>query len=90
MQQQQAIRHQRAVGANICMCDRASRKNRPVRTQPMTQKQHLPSISDKEQRMYEHVKDGELKQGRSKKLAKEIAARTVNKHHSEEGHAKGK
>ncbi len=56
----------------------------------MPGKQHLPSVSDKEQRMYEHVKESELKQGRPTKRAKEIAARTVNKHHSAEGHAKGK
>jgi hypothetical protein len=56
----------------------------------MPRKQHLPSVSDKEQRMYEHVKESELEQGRSTKRAKEIAARTVNKHHSDQGHAKGK
>ncbi len=56
----------------------------------MAQKQHLPSVSDKEQRMYEHVKESEMKQGRSKDVAKEIAARTVNKQHSAKGHAKGK
>ena len=56
----------------------------------MPGKQHLPSVSDKEQRMYEHVKESELKQGRSTKRAKEIAARTVNKNHSEKGHSKGK
>jgi hypothetical protein len=53
-------------------------------------KQHLPSVSDKEQRMYEHIKESEVEQGRSTKLAKEIAARTVNKHHSDKGHAKGR
>jgi hypothetical protein len=31
-----------------------------------------------------------VEQGRPIKLAKEIAARTVNKHHSEKKHAKGK
>ena len=56
----------------------------------MPQKQHLPSVSDKEQRMYEHVKESELKEGRSTKQAKEIAARTVNKHHSAARHGKGK
>ncbi len=56
----------------------------------MPRKQHLPSVSDKEQRMYEHVKESELEQGRSTAKAKEIAARTVNKHHSKQGHAKGK
>jgi len=56
----------------------------------MPNKQHLPSVSDKEQRMYERVKESELDQGRSMKRAKEIAARTVNKHHSQKRHAKGK
>lgn len=56
----------------------------------MPRKQHLPSVSDKEQRMYEHIKESEVEQGRSTKLAKEIAARTVNKHHRDKGHAKGK
>lgn len=35
--------------------------------------------------MYEHVKDSELERGRSTAKAKEIAARTVNKHRREEG-----
>ena len=56
----------------------------------MPQKQHLPSVSDKEQRMYEHIKESEKEQGRSTDRAKEIAARTVNKHHSAKKHAKGK
>lgn len=56
----------------------------------MPRTQHLPGVSDKEQRMYEHVKESEREQGRPAKLAKEIAARTVNKHHSDNRHAKGK
>ena len=56
----------------------------------MPQKQHLPSVSEKEQRMYEHIKSSEKKQGRSTKRAKAIAAATVNKHHNEKKHAKGK
>jgi hypothetical protein len=56
----------------------------------MPQKQHLPSVSDKEQRMYEHIKQSELKQGRPTKRAKAIAAATVNKNHSAKGHTKGK
>ena len=55
----------------------------------MPQKQHLPSVSDKEQRMYEHIKQSELKQGRPNKRAKAIAAATVNKHHSAKRHPKG-
>jgi hypothetical protein len=56
----------------------------------MPKKQHLPSVSDKEQRMYEHIKESELDQGRSEKRAKSIAAATVNKHHNEKGHSKDK
>jgi hypothetical protein len=52
----------------------------------MPQKEHLPSVSDKEQRMYEHIKKSEREQGRSMKEAKSIAAATVVKHHNEEGH----
>jgi len=54
------------------------------------QKQHLPSVSDEEQRMYEHIKESELKEGRPAKRDKAIAAATVNKHHSAKRHAKGK
>jgi len=56
----------------------------------MPRKQHLPSVSDKEQRMYEHIKESERKQGRSTRRAKAIAAATVVKHHNESGHPKGK
>jgi hypothetical protein len=56
----------------------------------MPQKEHLPSVSNKEQRMYEHIKASETKRGRSTKRAKAIAAATVVKHHNEEGHAKRK
>jgi hypothetical protein len=56
----------------------------------MPQKQHLPSVSDKEQKMYEHIKESELDQGRSLKTAKSIAAATVVKHHNEKDHAKTK
>ena len=41
--------------------------------------------SSKDERMYEHVKDSELEQGRPTAKAKEIAARTVNKQRREEG-----
>ena len=44
--------------------------------------------SAKRERQYEHIKDSELKQGRSTKRAKEIAARTVNKERAEKGETK--
>lgn len=56
----------------------------------MPKKEHLPSVSDKEQRMYEHIKESELEQGRPVKSAKAIAAATVTKHHNEKGHANSK
>jgi hypothetical protein len=56
----------------------------------MPQKQHLPSVSDKEQQMYEHIKESELKQGRSTKRAKAIAAATVVKRHNAERTPKNK
>ena len=56
----------------------------------MPRKQHLPSVSDKEQRMYEHIKESELKRGRPTRRAKAIAAATVTKHHNEKRHPRGK
>ena len=56
----------------------------------MPQKEHLPRVSDKEQRMYEYIKESELEQGRSTKRAKAIAAATVNKHHGEKDHSSGR
>ena len=53
----------------------------------MPQKEHLPSVSAKEQRMYEHIKKSELEQGRSTKRAESIAAATVVKHHNDKDHA---
>jgi hypothetical protein len=53
----------------------------------MPKREHLPSVSAKEQRMYEHIKKSELEAGRSTKRAKAIAAATVVKHHNEEEHA---
>jgi hypothetical protein len=56
----------------------------------MPQKEHLPRVSDKEQRMYEHVKESERDRGRSEEDAKSIAAATVVKHHNESKHASNK
>ena len=56
----------------------------------MPRRKHLKGVSDKEQRMYEHIKEEAEKDGRYGKRAEEVAARTVMKHHAEEGHAKGK
>ena len=55
----------------------------------MPRGKHLRGASRKEQRMYEHIKQSNQRSGRYGKRAKEVAARTVLKHHSEEGHKKG-
>ena len=46
------------------------------------------SWSDKRERQYEHIKDGELRQGRSAAVAEEIAARTVNKERARQGESR--
>jgi hypothetical protein len=56
----------------------------------MPKQEHLPSVSDKEQRMYEHIKKSERESGRSEERSKEIAAATVVKHHNEEKHSSGR
>ena len=56
----------------------------------MPEKKHVRGVGAKEQRMYEHIKESAQEDGRYGKRAQEVAARTVLKHHKEEGHAKGK
>jgi hypothetical protein len=46
-------------------------------------------VGQKEQRMYEHIKEQAKKEGRYGGRAEEVAARTVLKHHKEEHHKKG-
>jgi len=46
--------------------------------------------SNKDERMYEHIKDSSEDRGMSEKKAKEIAARTVNKQRREEGRTPNK
>jgi hypothetical protein len=55
----------------------------------MPGKKPLKGVGAKEQRQYEHIKESAEKSGRYGKRAKEVAARTVMKHHTEEGHKKG-
>ena len=54
------------------------KKEKPVR-----------GVGAKEERMYEHIKESAEKSGRYGARASEVAARTVLKHHKEEGHKKG-
>lgn len=56
----------------------------------MPGKKRLKGVGSKEQRMYEHIKESAEKSGRYGKRAKEVAARTVMKHHKQKRHAKGK
>ena len=44
--------------------------------------------SAKRARQYEHIKESELRHGRSSRRAKEIAAATVNKQRAEAGETK--
>jgi hypothetical protein len=46
--------------------------------------------TSKDERMYEHIKEGEQERGVSTKRSKEIAARTVNKNRREEGKTRNK
>lgn len=46
--------------------------------------------SDKDERMYDHIKKSSKKRGKSDDRAQEIAARTVNKHRREEGRTPNK
>jgi hypothetical protein len=45
----------------------------------------MPSWTNKDERMYDHIKESAINDGKSTGRAKEIAARTVNKHRREEG-----
>ncbi|HLG75672.1 MAG TPA: hypothetical protein VKX46_04620 [Ktedonobacteraceae bacterium] len=55
----------------------------------MPDKKPLKGVSNKEERQYEHIKESAEKSGRYGDRAKEVAARTVMKHHKEEQHKKG-
>ncbi len=44
----------------------------------------MPEWTNKDERQYEHIKDSQLERGKSEDVAKEIAARTVNKHRRED------
>jgi hypothetical protein len=55
----------------------------------MPGKQHVRGVGPKEERQYEHILESAKKEGRYGKRAKEVAARTVLKHHRDAGHPKG-
>jgi len=54
----------------------------------MPGKKQLAGANAKEQRMYEHIKDSAQKSGHYGSRVKEIAARTVMKHHKEQENKK--
>ena len=56
----------------------------------MPGKRHVRGAGSQEQRMYEHIKEKAQRSGRYGKRAKEVAARTVLKHHKRKGHKKGR
>lgn len=45
----------------------------------------MPEWTDKDTRQYQHIKQNLIEEGKRKKKAKEIAARTVNKQRRSEG-----
>jgi hypothetical protein len=55
----------------------------------MPGRKHVRGVGNKEQRMYEHIKESAQREGRYGKRAEEVAARTVLKHHRGLGHSKG-
>ncbi len=55
----------------------------------MPKGKHMRGVSSKEQRQYEHIKESAQKSGRYGRRAKEVAARTVMKQHTQKGHSKG-
>ncbi len=56
----------------------------------MPGKKGLKGVSNKEKRMYEHIKDSAERSGRYGSRAEEVAARTVMKEHASKGHDTGK
>ncbi len=56
----------------------------------MPGKKQVKGVGEKEERMYEHIKKQAEEEGRYEGRAKEVAARTVMKHHKEKGHEKNK
>lgn len=48
----------------------------------------LPGASDLRERQYEHIKESYIAHGKAKKVAKKLAAMTVNKQRAEHGETK--
>lgn len=56
----------------------------------MPGKKAMPYASEKRNRQYEHVKESELEEGKSEKVAKRIAGATVNATRRRKGELKKK
>ena len=56
----------------------------------MLGKKHLYGVSAKEQREYEPIEVSAVQAGRCGSLAREVAARTVMKHHNAKRHRVGR
>jgi len=50
----------------------------------------MPSWTQKDERQFEHIRDGLLESGKNEERAEEIAARTVNKQRRQEGRTSNK
>ena len=50
----------------------------------------MPQWINKDERQYEHIKDSGLERGKTEEVAKEVAARTVNKNRRKEGRTPNK
>lgn len=58
---------------------------------PFVESTIMPNAwSNKDERIYEHIKDSALERGQNARRAKEIAARTVNKQRREQGRTPNK
>jgi hypothetical protein len=55
----------------------------------MPKGKHLRGVGAEEQKMYEEILESSKEDGRYKGREEEVAARTVMKHHKQEGHKKG-
>jgi hypothetical protein len=81
--------HGRSTPASEVFCDGAWRfatRSAEERRTKMPQQRW----SEKDERKYEHIKEGARKRGTPTERAKEIAARTVNKQRREEGRTPNK
>ena len=50
----------------------------------------MPEWTNKDERQYEHIKDSVIESGKTEEVAKEVAARTVNKNRRKEGRTPNK